>query len=325
MKKVLIFGGSGQIGRHLIRRLTNKNYLVTVVTRNLHKKGAVLRLGGNPGYVEIIEANIFNEGKLNDLFKDKDICINLVGIISENKKNKFKNIHTYFPTLLSKKCEEFKLKQFIHISALGVDKAKDSKYAKSKLEGEKNILENFSKTTILRPSVVYSVDDNFTTNLMTLLSLLPFFPLYYEGKTKFSPIHVSELCEIILEIIEKCIIEKIVECVGPEELSFKEILKKLLFSIDKKRILFNLPLFLAKIIIFFLEKLPKPLITQDQLTLLKYDNVISNEYKSNIDIGYKAKLRFEDEVKNILICGEKVENILKSKTQFIMQILSFFQ
>ena len=297
MKKVLIFGGSGQIGRHLIRRLTNKNYLVTVVTRNLHTKGTVLRLGGNPGYVEIIEANIFNEDKLNDLFKDKDICINLVGIISENKKNKFKNIHTYFPTLLSKKCEEFKLKQFIHISALGVDKAKDSKYAKSKLEGEKNILENFSKTTILRPSVVYSVDDNFTTNLMTLLSLLPLFPLYYEGKTKFSPIHVSELCEIILEIIEKCIIEKIVECVGPEELSFKEILEKLLFSIDKKRILFNLPLFLAKIIIFFLEKLPKPLITQDQLTLLKYDNVISNEYKSNIDIGYKAKLRFEDEVK----------------------------
>ena len=297
MKKVLIFGGSGQIGRHLIRRLTNKNYLVTVVTRNLHQKGTVLRLGGNPGYVEIIEANIFDEEKLNDLFKDKDICINLVGIISENKKNKFKNIHTYFPTLLSKKCEEFKLKQFIHISALGVDKAKDSKYAKSKLEGEKNILENFSKTTILRPSVVYSVDDNFTTNLMTLLSLLPVFPLYYEGKTKFSPIHVSELCEIILEIIEKCIIEKIVECVGPEELSFKEILKKLLFSIDKKRILFNLPLFLAKIIIFFLEKLPKPLITQDQLTLLKYDNVISNEYKSNIDIGYKTKLRFEDEVK----------------------------
>jgi len=297
MKKVLIFGGSGQIGRHLIRRLTNKNYLVTVVTRNLHRKGTVLRLGGNPGYVEIIEANIFNEDKLNDLFKDKDICINLVGIISENKKNKFKNIHTYFPTLLSKKCEEFKLKQFIHISALGVDKAKDSKYAKSKLAGEKNILENFSKTTILRPSVVYSVDDNFTTNLMTLLSLLPVFPLYYEGKTKFSPIHVSELCEIILEIIEKCIIEKIVECVGPEELSFKEILEKLLFSIDKKRILFNLPLFLAKIIIFFLEKLPKPLITQDQLTLLKYDNVISNEYKSNIDIGYKAKLRFEDEVK----------------------------
>ncbi len=297
MKKVLIFGGSGQIGRHLIRRLTSKNYLVTVVTRNLHKKGTVLRLGGNPGYIEIIEANIFNEEKLDDLFKNKDICINLVGIISEDKKNKFKNIHTYFPTLLSKKCEKFKLKKFIHISALGVDKAFDSEYAISKLEGEKNILENFSKTTILRPSVVYSVDDNFTTNLMTLLSLLPVFPLYYEGKTKFSPIHVSELCEIILQIIEKNIIEKIIQCVGPEELSFKEIINKLLFSIQKKRILLNLPLFLARTTIFFLEKLPKPLITIDQLRLLKYDNIISKEYKSNLDIGFKTKLRLEDEIK----------------------------
>ena len=297
MKKVLIFGGSGQIGRHLIRRLTSKNYLVTVVTRNLHKKGTVLRLGGNPGYIEIIEANIFNEEKLDDLFRNKDICINLVGIISEDKKNKFKNIHTYFPTLLSKKCEKFKLKKFIHISALGVDKAFDSEYAISKLEGEKNILENFSKTTILRPSVVYSVDDNFTTNLMTLLSLLPVFPLYYEGKTKFSPIHVSELCEIILQIIEKNIIEKIIQCVGPEELSFKEIINKLLFSIQKKRILLNLPLFLARTTIFFLEKLPKPLITIDQLRLLKYDNIISKEYKSNLDIGFKTKLRLEDEIK----------------------------
>ena len=215
----------------------------------------------------------------------------------ENKKNTFKNIHVNFPTILSKKCEEFKLKQFIHISALGVDKAIDSKYAQSKLEGEKNILENFSKTTILRPSVVYSVDDNFTTNLMTLLSLLPVFPLYYEGKTKFSPIHVSQLCEIILKIMEGYIIEKIIECVGPEEITFKDLIKKLLASIGKKRILLNLPLFFAKIIIFFLEKLPKPLMTRDQLTLLKYDNITSNKYKSNIDIGYKTKLRFEDEIK----------------------------
>ena len=297
MKKVLIFGGSGQIGRHLIRRLTNKNYLVTVVTRNLHKKGIALRLGGNPGYIEIIETNIFDEEKLKDLFKDKDICINLVGILSESKKNTFKNIHTYFPALLSKKCEKYKLKQFIHISALGVDKAIDSKYAKSKLEGEKNILENFSKTIILRPSVIYSVDDNFTTNLISLLSLLPVFPLYYEGKTKFLPIHVSEICEIILHVMEKNIFDEIIECVGPEELSFKEIIKKLLVSIDKKRILVNLPLFLARIIIFFLEKFPRPLITQDQLTLLKYDNIISKKYKSNLDIGYKAKLKFEDEIK----------------------------
>jgi len=296
MGKVLIFGGSGQIGRHLIRRLTKKNHLVTAVTRNLHKKGTILKTQGNPGYVEVVEANIFDENELNKLFEDKDICINLVGILFESKKNTFKNIHINFPTILSEKCKKYKLKQFIHVSALGIEKAIDSKYAISKLQGEKNIINNFSSATILRPSLVYSVNDNFTTNIMTLLSLLPIFPLYYNGNTKFFPIHVSDFCEIILKIIDKNIFAEIIECVGPEKLSFKEIIKKLLISIDKKIFLFPVPILFAKIIAFFFERLPTPLITQDQLKLLKYDNVLSKENKSNIDIGFEAKLKFDKEI-----------------------------
>ena len=100
--------------------------------------------------------------------------------------NNFNNLHINFPTILSQKCDEYNLKQFIHLSALGINEAIDSDYAKSKLEGESNILKNFPLAIILRPSIVYSVDDNFTTNFMRLLSVLPIFPLYYEGKTKFS-------------------------------------------------------------------------------------------------------------------------------------------
>ena len=296
MKKVLIFGGSGQIGRHLIRRLTKKNHLVTVVTRNLHKKGVILKTQGNPGYIEVIEANVFDENQLNKLFEDKDICINLVGILFENKKNSFKNIHINFPTLLSEKSRNYKLKQFIHVSALGIEKATDSEYAKSKLKGEENILNNFSNSVILRPSLVYSVNDNFTTNIMTLLSLLPIFPLYYNGNTKFSPIHVSDFCEIIVKIIDESISSEIIECVGPEKLSFKEIIKKLLIAIDKKTFLLPVPTFIAKIIAFFLEKLPTPLITRDQLRLLKYDNILSQEKKSNMDIGFESKLKFDEEI-----------------------------
>ena len=284
------------IGRHLIRKLTKNNHLVTVVTRNLHKKGAILKLGGNPGYVDVIEANVFDEEQLNNLFKDKDICINLVGILFENKKNNFKNIHINFPSILSKKSEEYKLKQFIHISALGIEKAVDSKYATSKLEGEKKIINNFPKSTILRPSVIFSVDDDFSCRLLNLLSLLPVFPLYYNGKTKFSPIHVTEICQIISNIIERNICSDIIECVGPEELSFKEIIKKLLNSIDKKRLLIPIPISIANIIAFFFEKFPKPLITRDQLRLLKYDSILSKECKSNIDIGFVSKLRFDDEI-----------------------------
>ena len=106
------------------------------------------------------------------------------------------------------------MKHFIHLSALGVDKAIESEYAKSKLDGEKEILKNFPLSTILRPSVVYSVDDNFTTNFMTLLNRLPVFPLYYNGQTKFMPIHSSDLVDIIFNIISKNIYSQIIECVG---------------------------------------------------------------------------------------------------------------
>ena len=296
MKKVLIFGGSGQIGRHLIRRLTKRNNLVTVVTRNLHKKGIILKTQGNPGYVEVVEANIFKEEELNHLFEDKDICINLVGILFEKKNNTFKNIHENFPKMLSLKCEKYKIKKLIHVSALGIEKCLESKYALSKLEGEKNIKNNFSNFTILRPSVVFSVDDNFTTNLMTLLNLLPIFPLYYNGNTKFCPLHVSDLCEIISKIIENNISDKIIECVGPEEISFKEIIEKLLIAIDKKSLLIPIPLKIANFIAYFFEKFPKPLITRDQLKLLKYDNILSGNNKSNIDLGLIAKLKFDDEI-----------------------------
>ena len=296
MKKVLIFGGSGQIGRHLIRRLTKKNHLVTVVTRNLHKKGIILKTQGNPGYVEVVEANVFNESELNHLFENKDICINLVGILFEKKNNTFKNIHTNFPTMLSQKCEKYNVKKLIHVSALGIEKSLDSKYAKSKLEGEKNIINNFSNLNILRPSIVFSVDDNFTTNLMTLLNLLPIFPLYYGGRTKFCPLHVSDFCEIILKTIEENIPDKIIECVGPEEISFKEIIEKLLISIDKKRTLIPIPIKIANLIAYFFEKFPNPLITRDQIKLLKYDNVLSGKNKSNVEIGISAKVKFDDEI-----------------------------
>ncbi len=298
VKNCLIFGGSGQIGRFLIRKLTKNNYRVTVVTRNIHQNSYKIRTQANAGYINIVESSIFDEKKIRKLFQDADICINLVGILYEKKRgNTFKNIHAIFPSLLSRLCKEYNLKHFIHLSALGINNAKDSVYASSKLEGETNILKNFPLTTILRPSVVYSVDDNFTTNFMTLLNRLPIFPLYYAGNTKFMPIHCSDLTDIIYHVISKNINSKIIECIGPETFSLKEILIRLLKMIGKKRILLPMPLIMAKITAFFLSQLPKPLLTQDQLILLKYDNITSGNYKTNFDIGVPSKLKFEEEVK----------------------------
>jgi uncharacterized protein YbjT (DUF2867 family) len=216
-KNCLIFGGSGQIGRNLIRKLTKNNFRVTVVTRNIHQKSYIIKTQANVGFIDIVESNIFDEKKIRELFKKTDICVNLIGILFEKKRgNSFKNIHTVFPSLLAKLSKEYNLKHFIHLSALGINEAVDSAYATSKVEGENNIFKNFPLATILRPSVVYSVDDKFTTNFMTLLNRLPFFPLYYSGKTKFSPIHCSDLTDTIYHVISNNIYSKIIECVGPE-------------------------------------------------------------------------------------------------------------
>ena len=297
-KNCLIFGGSGQIGRNLIRKLTKNNYRVTVVTRNIHQKSYIIKTQANAGYIDISEANIFDEKKIRDLFKKSDICINLVGILFEKKRgNTFKNIHSIFPSLLAKLSKEYNLKHFIHLSALGVNEAIDSDYAKSKLEGEEKVLKNFPIATILRPSVVYSVDDNFTTNFMTLLGRLPLFPIYYNGMTKFTPIHCSDLTDVIHHVISKNIYSNIIECVGPEVITFKEVIERLLVLINKKRILIPMPLPIAILSARFLEIMPQPLLTRDQLKLLKYDNISSGKYKTNFDIGVPSLRYFNDEVK----------------------------
>ena len=295
-KNCLIFGSSGQIGRTLIRKITEKNLKVTAVTRNLHQKGYILKTQANPGYIDIVETNIFDFNKIEDLIKKADVCINLIGILFEKGSNNFKNIHEKFPNMISNLCQKHKINKLIHLSALGIENAKDSKYATSKLNGEILVRKNFNNTIILKPSIVYSVDDNFTTTLMGLLNLIPVFPLYYGGKTKFMPLHCSDICNLIIDMIENETNEITIECIGPEELTFKQIVEKLLKLIEKKRLFLPLPITIANIIASFFQLLPKPLLTKDQLKLLFYAKIPSGKYKTNFDIGKNFELKFENEV-----------------------------
>ena len=295
-KNCLIFGASGQIGRNLIRSLTKNNIKVTALTRNIHQKGYILKTQANPGYLEIVEGSIFDYELIKKLFSKADLCVNLVGILFEKGKNTFTNIHVEFPKMISKLASTYQLEKFVHLSALGIESAEDSMYAQSKLSGEKEILNNFKKSVIVRPSIVYSVNDNFTTQLMTLLGLLPIFPIYYNGKTKFRPIHCLDLTNSITKIITDDIRENIIEFVGPEEMSFKDILEKLLYLIGKKRLLLPMPISIARASAHIFELLPRPPITNDQLKLLKYDNVLSGKYKNNNDFNFNCSSRFEDEV-----------------------------
>ena len=312
-KNCLIFGASGQIGRNLIRGLTQKNLKVTAVTRNLHQKGYILKTQANPGYLDIVETNIFDINKIENLIKKSDVCINLVGILYEKGLNNFKNIHEKFPNMISALCQKHKIDKFIHLSALGIEKANDSKYASSKLKGEIAVRKNFKDAIILKPSIIYSVDDNFTTMLMGLLNLSPFFPLYYDGKTKFMPLHCSDICNLIFDLIEYDIDDKIIECIGPEELTFKQIIEKLLKLIEKKRLFIPIPIFVANIMATFFQILPKPLITRDQIKLLFYDNIPSGKYKTNVEIGKKFGLNFEEEVEKYCYMWKETGEYAKKK------------
>ena len=294
-KKILIFGATGQIGRHLIRKLTKNNYKVICQTRNLHK-AIFLKTSGSIGYIDIKETKIFDYEKVIGLVDNADIVINLIGILFESGKlNTFEKIHTLFPKFLSEICNK-KNKHLIHISSLGVENASDSKYAVSKAEGENKIFENLPSATILKPSIVYSVNDSFTTRFMSLLNFFPIFPLYYGGKTKFAPIHASDLTDIIFHVIENNIRGKKIETVGPKVLTFLEILNILSKCINKKRVFLPLPLFLAKFSAKILEKMPNPLLTVDQLNLLKYDNISSENNINNFDLGSPSKINFEEGV-----------------------------
>ena len=293
---ILIFGSSGQIGKSLIRKFTKNNYRVIAVTRSIHRKGYQIKTQSNFGYLELEEINSFTEENITKLMKKSSICINLIGILFEKRENHFNLIHSDLPSLLSKTASEQSLNQFIHLSALGIEAASDSNYALSKLSGEKKVRQNFPSSVILKPSIVYSVDDNFTTNFMNLLSILPIMPLYYGGKTKFTPIHVSDLSDIIFKIVENKLTGETIECIGPEVFTFKELLLKILKSINKKRLLFSLPLPLAKINARLFQLMPKPLMTLDQLKLLKYDNITSKNYKTNFDLKMEANKKFDEEI-----------------------------
>ena len=293
---ILIFGSSGQIGKSLIRKFTNNNYRVIAVTRSIHRKGYQIKTQSNYGYLDLEEINSFSEESVSRLMKKSSICINLIGILFEKKKNNFNLIHSDLPSLLSKVASKNSIKQFIHLSSLGIEDANDSNYAMSKLSGEKKVRQNFPNSIILKPSIVYSVDDNFTTNFMSILSVLPLMPLYYEGKTKFTPIHVTDLSDIIYAIVQKRITGETIECIGPEVFTFKEIILNILKSINKKRLLFSLPLPLAKLSAKLFQLMPKPLLTMDQLRLLKYDNIVSKKYKTNFDIKLDANKKFNDEI-----------------------------
>ena len=288
-QQIAVFGGGGFLGRHLIRELTKENYRVKVATRNPYLKGYLKPLG-NPGQIELIKTNIFNTEDVKRILKNCDYVVNLLGILYETRKQKFTQIHSQFPYLLGNLCNELGIKNLIHISALGVKEKHSSQYMQTKLQGEKNIQSIFKSTVILRPSLVFGPEDKFFNTFASFARISPFIPLIGGGKTKFAPVYCVDVGKAITRALElKNTTPKIYEISGPENYSFKELMEILLTEIKKKRFLINIPFNVAKFQSYFLQMLPKPILTADQVELLKYDNIPSGQYPNLNDLGIKGR------------------------------------
>ncbi len=284
-----ILGGGGFIGRYLVRNLTKKNYRCIISTRQPFQKG-YLKTQATPGSVEFVKWNTENFSELEAAIKNSDIVINLIGILFETRKQKFFDIHSKIPDAISKICSKADVKKFIHVSAIGASQNSKSLYQKSKFQGELKALENFKKTVIIRPSVVCGPEDNFT-NLFSRLSILPVIPIVGYNY-KFQPILVDDVVSSISKAIEiKNNEGKIYEVGGPKVISFGEMVKSILKTINKKRFVIEMPISIAKIQSSILNLLPiPPILTRDQCEILtESDNVVSNKELTLKDLDLTPK------------------------------------
>ena len=282
-----ILGGGGFIGRYLVRNLTKKNYRCIISTRKAFQKG-YLKTQATPGAIELIDWNPNNFSDLKEAIKNSDIVINLIGILYETRKQKFYNIHANIPDTVAKLCSDSEVKKFIQVSAIGANENSKSLYQKSKYQGEVKALNNFKNTVIIRPSVVCGTEDNFT-NLFSKLSFLPVIPIVGINY-KFQPILVNDVVDAIVQAIEfKGNEGKIYEIGGPKIISFGEMVKSILKTINKKRFVVPMPMPIAKIQSTITDLLPfPPILTKDQCEILsEADNVVSENNLTLKDLDIK--------------------------------------
>ena len=294
-----ILGGGGFIGRYLVRNLTKKNYRCIISTRKAFQKG-YLKTQATPGAIELVDWNPNNFSELKEAIKNSDIVINLIGILFETRKQKFYNIHTNIPESVAKICSESEVKKFIHVSAIGASENSKSLYQKSKFQGEVKALNNFKNTVIVRPSVVCGAEDNFT-NLFSKLSILPIIPIVGINY-KFQPILVNDVVDAIVQAIEiKGNEGKIYEIGGPKVISFGDMVKSILKTINKKRFVVPMPMPIAKIQSTITDLLPiPPILTKDQCEILsEADNVVSKNYLTLKDLNINPS-DVEEEMKKWL-------------------------
>ena len=273
---ITIFGGSGFLGRHLVRALAKRHYRIRVAVRRPDLAGHLQPLG-RVGQIHAIQANVRHAGSVESAVRDANIVINLVGILFERGRQRFDTVQAYGAEQVALAAAAHGARA-IHVSAIGAADSSPSAYARAKAEGERAVLAARPEATVFRPSIIFGPEDAFFNKFAAMARMLPALPLIGGGAMRFQPVFVGDVAEAICRAVDgQARTGTTYEAGGPEVRSFRELIEYVLAVTERKRLLVPLPFPIAKLQAAFLQWLPKPLLTPDQVELLKTDNVVSAE------------------------------------------------
>ena len=271
---IAIFGGSGFLGRHLVRALAKRQYRMRIAVRRPDLAGHLQPLG-RVGQIHAVQANVRHAPSVEAAVRDADVVVNLVGILFERGRQRFEAVQAYGAEQVALAAAAHGARM-IHVSAIGADQQSPSAYARAKAVGERAVLAARPEATIVRPSIMFGPEDDFFNRFAAMARLLPALPLVGGGATRFQPVFVGDVAEAIARAVEGGARPgTIYEAGGPEVRTFKQLMAFVLATVERRRLLIPIPFGLARLQARFLQHLPKPPLTPDQVELLRSDNVVS--------------------------------------------------
>jgi NADH dehydrogenase len=287
--RVTVFGGSGFLGRYLVRRLAADGSVVRVATRD-PVRAAFVKTAGDVGQIVPMRCNVCDDDTVAAAVAGADVVINLVGILYEWGRQRFSAVQAEAPGRIAHACAAAGVSRLVHMSALGADSGSASEYARTKAAGEAAARAGYPGVTIFRPSILIGPEDGFFNRFAQIAMLSPVLPLIGGGRTRFQPAYVGDAADAIMAALaEPATAGQLYELGGPRAYTFRELMEIMLKTINRRRCLVSVPFGLAEFQAMFLQLLPVPLLTRDQVRLLESDNVVSGAAPGLRELGIQPQ------------------------------------
>lgn len=286
---VTVFGGSGFLGRYVVRALARQGFRIRVGVRHPQLANYLLPIG-HVGQIQLVKASVLNPDAVAFALKGASAAVNLVGVLQESGRQRFTALHAEAAGMIAQTARNAGVEAFVHVSALGADKASQALYARTKAEGEARVRQNFPQATILRPSIVFGAEDNFFNRFASLARLSPILPLIGSGTTRFQPVFVGDVAKAVQHCLQEPAARgQTYELGGPATFSFRELMEFVLRETGRRRRLVPVPFPVAAFMGQLLQILPQAPLTADQVRLLKQDNIVSKGALTFADLGIEPE------------------------------------